>query len=113
EPRRWRDPRDDPSRRHLHVVRRSPVLPLPPLPPPPGLRHRGPVTQHPGPALAFQGVSASLGSRQVLREVDLVVRPGEFVALAGPNGAGKTTLLRVALGLVPSSAGTARLFGSP
>jgi iron complex transport system ATP-binding protein len=65
------------------------------------------------PALDFRSVSARLGSRAVLREVDLEVRPGEFVALAGPNGAGKTTLLRVALGLLSPTSGTARLFGTP
>lgn len=46
------------------------------------------------------GVSVDLGGRPVLRDVDLVVRPGELVGLLGPNGAGKTTLLRAILGLV-------------
>jgi zinc transport system ATP-binding protein len=49
----------------------------------------------------------------VLRDVDLAVKPGEFVAIAGPNGGGKTTLVRVALGLERPSTGTARLFGEP
>jgi zinc transport system ATP-binding protein len=49
----------------------------------------------------------------VLRDVDLSVMPGEFVAIAGPNGGGKTTLVRVALGLERPSAGTALLFGEP
>jgi zinc transport system ATP-binding protein len=35
----------------------------------------------------------------VLRDVDLEVEQGEFVAIAGPNGGGKTTLLRLVLGL--------------
>jgi heme exporter protein A len=35
------------------------------------------------------------GPVTVLRELDLEVSPGEFVALLGPNGAGKTTLLRI------------------
>ena len=36
-----------------------------------------------------------------LRDVDLVVEPGEFVVLAGGSGSGKSTLLRAASGLVP------------
>ena len=53
------------------------------------------------------------GGPQVLRDVDLAVEQGEFVAIAGPNGGGKTTLLRVALGLERPIRGEARLFGEP
>ena len=49
----------------------------------------------------------------VLREVDLAIAPGEFVAIAGPNGGGKTTLLRLALGLERPDRGRALLFGEP
>jgi zinc transport system ATP-binding protein len=41
----------------------------------------------------------------VLRDVNLEVQRGEFVAIAGPNGGGKTTLLRLILGLEEPSAG--------
>jgi zinc transport system ATP-binding protein len=41
----------------------------------------------------------------VLRDVDLAVERGEFVAIAGPNGGGKTTLLRLILGLEQPTAG--------
>jgi zinc transport system ATP-binding protein len=51
------------------------------------------------------------GGPPVLREVDLAVEQGEFVAIAGPNGGGKTTLLRIALGLQRPQSGTALLFG--
>jgi zinc transport system ATP-binding protein len=53
------------------------------------------------------------GGPPVLRDVDLQVEQGEFVAVAGPNGGGKTTLLRIILGLERPQAGTARLFGEP
>jgi zinc transport system ATP-binding protein len=49
----------------------------------------------------------------VLRDVDLAVEAGEFVAIAGPNGGGKTTLLRIVLGLEHPQIGSARLFGEP
>jgi len=53
------------------------------------------------------------GAPPVLRDVDLAVEPGGFVAIAGPNGGGKTTLLRIALGLEQAQTGSALLFGEP
>ena len=50
-------------------------------------------------------------ARDALREVSLAVSAGELVAILGPNGSGKTTLVRVALGLQPPLAGSARIQG--
>jgi zinc transport system ATP-binding protein len=62
-------------------------------------------------ALRLDGVSfAYAHDTPVLREVDLAVERGEFLAIAGPNGGGKTTLLRLILGLEDASAGKVQLF---
>ncbi|HEY3051382.1 MAG TPA: ABC transporter ATP-binding protein [Gaiellaceae bacterium] len=53
------------------------------------------------------------GGPETLHDVELVVKAGEFVAIAGPNGGGKTTLLRIALGLERPGEGQAFLFGEP
>ena len=50
-----------------------------------------------------------IGSAPVLREVDLVDRAGERLALIGPNGAGKSTLLRVAGGVIAPLRGEVEL----
>jgi zinc transport system ATP-binding protein len=54
-----------------------------------------------------------LGGRAILDDVSVSVDEGEFVAVLGPNGAGKSTLVRTLVGLVPLSAGTLTVFGTP
>jgi len=43
-------------------------------------------------------VSLAFGANVVLRDIDVVVEPGEFFALLGPSGCGKSTLLRLIAG---------------
>ncbi|MEU3787120.1 ABC transporter ATP-binding protein [Streptomyces sp900129855] len=50
---------------------------------------------------------------EVLRGVDLTVRPGERLAVVGPSGAGKTTLSRLLAGVDAPSAGTVTVGGAP
>lgn len=68
----------------------------------------------PGPlGVILDGVCLTVEGRSepVLDEIDLRVLPGEGVCLTGESGAGKSSLLRVVAGLVPVSAGCARLEG--
>ncbi len=53
----------------------------------------------------------SFGLKPVLRGLELLVEPGEFLALLGPNGAGKTTLLRILSSLARPNAGLVRIAG--
>ncbi|WP_329134074.1 metal ABC transporter ATP-binding protein [Streptomyces sp. NBC_00670] len=65
------------------------------------------------PVIALRGVTAELGSRPVLRGIDLTVRRGEVVALLGANGSGKSTAVRTVIGQVPVTSGDVELFGTP
>ncbi|MEU0561708.1 ATP-binding cassette domain-containing protein [Dactylosporangium sp. NPDC006015] len=65
------------------------------------------------PLIEARGLSAGYGDLAALRDLDLVVRPGEIVALLGPNGAGKTTTLLTLAGELKPLAGTVRWRGRP
>ncbi|WP_077798130.1 thiol reductant ABC exporter subunit CydD [Streptomyces sp. JHA26] len=65
-------------------------------------------------ALSFEGVTVRYPGRtaDAVSGVDLVVEPGETVALVGPSGAGKSTLLHALLGFVRPREGRIRIGGS-
>ena len=56
--------------------------------------------------LEVAALHGGYGRVEVLRGIDLAVRPGEVVALLGSNGAGKTTLNNTLSGLLPAFSGT-------
>lgn len=64
------------------------------------------------PVITLRGAQATLGSRPVLRGIDLTVHRGEVVALLGANGSGKSTAVRSMIGQVPLTSGEITLFGT-
>ena len=50
------------------------------------------------PILAIQSLSAGVEGRQILKGINLVIRPGEVHAVMGPNGSGKSTLASILAG---------------
>lgn len=67
-----------------------------------------------GPAIRVRGLSVRRGGRRgpvVVRDVDLDVAAGEFLAVVGTNGAGKTSLLQAIAGVIPAPAGVVDVLG--
>ena len=61
--------------------------------------------------LQLEGLTLSYGDAVAVRDLDMSVREGEFVALLGPSGCGKTTTMRAIAGLLEPRAGRVRLDG--
>jgi branched-chain amino acid transport system ATP-binding protein len=60
------------------------------------------------PILAVSGLHTGDGATEILRGVDLEVRPGEIVAVLGSNGSGKSTMNRTISGVMRAWRGTIR-----
>jgi multiple sugar transport system ATP-binding protein len=63
------------------------------------------------PDVTLRGISKSFGPVEILRDIDLEVKDGEFCVFVGPSGCGKTTLLRIIAGLETVSAGELSIGG--
>ncbi|MGW3044493.1 ABC transporter ATP-binding protein [Kitasatospora sp. NPDC001159] len=62
--------------------------------------------------LEIEGLEKRYGDREILRGVDLEVRPGQILGLLGANGAGKSTLVSISAGLRTPDAGSVRISGT-
>jgi len=64
-----------------------------------------------GVRLQARGLVKRFGTREVLRNTELTIEPGEFVAIVGRSGCGKSTLLRLVAGLDQPTGGSLRIEG--
>ncbi|WP_417228391.1 ABC transporter ATP-binding protein [Amphritea sp.] len=63
--------------------------------------------------IAIRKLNKSFGETQILDQIDLTVRDGEFMTLVGPSGCGKSTLLRIIAGLESQTNGQINISGQP
>lgn len=73
---------------------------------------RAPAVELSGATKRFRSRRGGVSSVTVFEGLDLVVRPGELVAITGPSLAGKTTLIELMAGWSRPDAGTVRWDGS-
>lgn len=59
--------------------------------------------------LTLDRLDVAYGARTLVRGLDLVVAPGDVIALVGANGSGKSSLMRIIVGELPVTAGSIRL----
>ncbi|MFF2275818.1 ABC transporter ATP-binding protein [Agromyces sp. NPDC058126] len=74
----------------------------------------GAVPAQGAPVIRAHGLSVRRGGRRgpvVVRDVDLEIQAGEFLAIVGTNGAGKTSLLQALAGVVEAPRGTIETLG--
>src|SRR5690554_2678782 len=92
------------GRRALEIIEQPPEPPHITLPTAPSAQNA---------AIAMEKVSFSYSTqeRPALEDIDLLVQPGETVALVGPSGGGKSTLFKLLLGYYPPNAGAISLLG--
>jgi putative spermidine/putrescine transport system ATP-binding protein len=69
------------------------------------------TTQHRFAELHIDQVRRAFGEQVALRDMDLTIKGGEFVALLGPSGCGKSTALNCLAGLLPLTGGAIWLDG--
>lgn len=61
--------------------------------------------------IEFQNVSFGYDGNEILQNINLQIRAGEFAAIVGGNGAGKTTTVKLINGLLKPDSGSVRIAG--
>jgi len=63
--------------------------------------------------ISLSGVARSYSKTPVLRDINLSVKEGDFVAIIGYSGTGKTTLISMIAGMLKPDGGTMQMEGNP
>lgn len=71
------------------------------------------LRENSGAAVRLRNVSRGFAGNRVLSDLDLEVRPGEFLSIVGKSGCGKSTLLRLIAGLDRPDSGEVIIDGDP
>jgi len=67
--------------------------------------------QHFNNQIDLEHVYVDLGNQSILKDINLTIAPGEFIALMGPNGSGKSTLLESIMQFNKIRSGSITAFG--
>jgi ABC-2 type transport system ATP-binding protein len=65
------------------------------------------------PIITIRGLSKHYGDKQVLRNINLDVFPGQITGYIGPNGAGKSTTVKILTGIITDFEGEVTIAGKP
>jgi NitT/TauT family transport system ATP-binding protein len=76
-------------------------------------RQEAPVPRLVTPQIEFADTTLMLGGKTIIENLNLDVRPGEFLCIVGASGCGKTTALRLAAGLYQPTRGAVTFNGQP
>lgn len=63
------------------------------------------------PVIRITHLQKSYGTKEVLKDIDFEIYPGQIIGYIGPNGAGKSTTVKILLGIITEYNGTVELFG--
>src|SRR3989338_4963690 len=61
--------------------------------------------------IELENLSFAYGNDEVLKNITITIKRGDYLGIIGPNGSGKTTLVKIILGLLKPAAGSIKIFG--
>ncbi|MBP1890574.1 ABC-2 type transport system ATP-binding protein [Clostridium moniliforme] len=61
--------------------------------------------------LEVRNLKKVIGKREIIKDLNFTVKPGEIYGFLGPNGAGKTTTIRMLVGLISPTSGEVLICG--